>query len=839
MDENMAHSESKELTNAKKLIDECKFNKADLLIKNFEEKGGHTLHDIVLCHLLKCELLLWRDFNEDVVKLAEQAYKESLGLGKNLLSVDILLIMANALLCLYQTDKAHDITKQGEELLKTLTQELPAEFKQREAYIAHLKGWTYEQKTKPDPAIKQFELSVSLRKELDDKKEIAFSLVGLAHVFMYQKGDFDRALKYLKHGLALAEESGHKKTIGYCLFYMAKLHGLKGELDNSIMLDKQSLKIYNDLNDKFSVTRVLNSLGEIHAIRGELNHSIRYYKQSLELSKEYNFKVFMIFAFNGLSKSYRMKGDLDRALEYIEQSIGLSRELGSLRILALNHDSLIQILIDMGDLERARNSLRDFEQLNSQLKDKSVNIVYLFDKALLLKTSPRARNRVKAEELLKQIQEEEDLGIDRLIMVLLNLCELLLTELQITNDIEVLEEIKPLITQLLDLSEKSHSFWVLGEAYLLQAKLSLISLKLEEARHLLTKGQQIAGKYGLGLLAMKISNEHDKMLKQLDSWENLKEAKAPLTKRMNLAGINEQVENMINKRVLDPPKLKAEQPVLIAIMTKEGDLILSSPFTADMTIDESHFGEFLSSCNTFCDQIFSESFDRVKFGRYTILITAVEPLCVYYMFQGRSYSAQHKLDHFCENLKKDSSLMETLKNVVNVNEVIEINKHPSLENLIVESFLSDPQKFQMPFEAYEGDEPFIFVSYSHTDKLQVYPIIDYLNKKGIHIWYDEGIPISENWKKSIVENLERCKAFLLFITPHIVDSDYVRKEISFASKKQKKFFGVYLKETELPSELEFDIADIQSMKKYLMPESEFYPKLREVISPALYEHEKV
>ncbi len=179
--------------------------------------------------------------------------------------------------------------------------------------------------------------------------------------------------------------------------------------------------------------------------------------------------------------------------------------------------------------------------------------------------------------------------------------------------------------------------------------------------------------------------------------------------------------------------------------------------------------------------------------------------------------------------------METLKNVVNVNEVIEINKHPSLENLIVESFLSDPQKFQMPFKAYEGDEPFIFVSYAHTDKLQVYPIIDYLNKKGTHIWYDEGIPISENWKKSIVENLERCKAFLLFITPHIVDSDYVRKEISFASKKQKQFFGVYLKETELPSELEFDIADIQSMRKYLMSDSVFYPKLIEVISPALHE----
>jgi len=195
----------KELNRAKKLIDECKLDEADQLIKNFEEKGEHTLHDIVLCHFLKCELLSERGLNEDVVKLAEQTYKESLGLGKNLLSVDILLIMALALLRLNQTDKAHDITKQGEELLKTLTQELPAEYKQKEAYIASLKGWVYAQKREADLAIKQFELSISLREELDDKKDIAWSLVGLAHVFMFQKVDFDRALKYLKQGSTLAE----------------------------------------------------------------------------------------------------------------------------------------------------------------------------------------------------------------------------------------------------------------------------------------------------------------------------------------------------------------------------------------------------------------------------------------------------------------------------------------------------------------------------------------------------------------------------------------------------------------------------------------------------------
>jgi len=206
MDENMSHSESKELIQAKKLIDECKLDEADQLIKNYEEMGGHTQYDIVLCHLLKCELLYWRSLYEEVVKLAEQTYKKSLGLGKNLLSVDILLIMANALVWINLWDKLHIIIKQGEELLKTLPQELPADYKIREAYIAFLKGWFYIGIMDADRALKHLEHSISLQEELGAKLEIVFSLSvftllvyslsAIAWLFTFLKVDYDRALNY-------------------------------------------------------------------------------------------------------------------------------------------------------------------------------------------------------------------------------------------------------------------------------------------------------------------------------------------------------------------------------------------------------------------------------------------------------------------------------------------------------------------------------------------------------------------------------------------------------------------------------------------------------------------
>ena len=43
------------------------------------------------------------------------------------------------------------------------------------------------------------------------------------------------------------------------------------------------------------------------------------------------------------------------------------------------------------------------------------------------------------------------------------------------------------------------------------------------------------------------------------------------------------------------------------------------------------------------------------------------------------------------------------------------------------------------FAAYIGDEPYVFVSYSHSDSSSVYTELIWLKESGFNIWYDEGI----------------------------------------------------------------------------------------------------
>ena len=68
---------------------------------------------------------------------------------------------------------------------------------------------------------------------------------------------------------------------------------------------------------------------------------------------------------------------------------------------------------------------------------------------------------------------------------------------------------------------------------------------------------------------------------------------------------------------------------------------------------------------------------------------------------------------------------------------------------------------RMPYPAYRGREPYIFVSYAHADSVRVFREIARLNEDGYHVWYDEGIAPGNEWTDEIAEALANCSAFIV------------------------------------------------------------------------------
>ena len=128
---------------------------------------------------------------------------------------------------------------------------------------------------------------------------------------------------------------------------------------------------------------------------------------------------------------------------------------------------------------------------------------------------------------------------------------------------------------------------------------------------------------------------------------------------------------------------------------------------------------------------------------------------------------------------------------------------------------------RLPYPAYRGNEPYVFVSYAHKDKDIVFPEIKRFNDAGFHVWYDEGISPGNEWSDEIAEALTKCTVFVVMLTPTSAPRESVLNEISFALDEGKPLLAVYLEDTELPPGLRLRISRKQAILKYNMTDEEY------------------
>ena len=116
--------------------------------------------------------------------------------------------------------------------------------------------------------------------------------------------------------------------------------------------------------------------------------------------------------------------------------------------------------------------------------------------------------------------------------------------------------------------------------------------------------------------------------------------------------------------------------------------------------------------------------------------------------------------------------------------------------------------------AYEGKEPYIFVSYAHKDSPAVFHIVEQLNARGYRIWYDEGIEPGSEWPEYIANHLLGAEMVLSILSPNAVNSVNCRREINFALSKNKPVLTIHMEGMELPVGLELQLSSQQSVLYY-------------------------
>ena len=116
--------------------------------------------------------------------------------------------------------------------------------------------------------------------------------------------------------------------------------------------------------------------------------------------------------------------------------------------------------------------------------------------------------------------------------------------------------------------------------------------------------------------------------------------------------------------------------------------------------------------------------------------------------------------------------------------------------------------------AYEGSEPYIFVSYAHRDSERVFEVLEELQKRGYRFWYDDGIAPGSEWPEDIAQHLDGSAMVIAFVTPNSMKSQNCRREINFSLSREKPFLSVLLEETDMPLGMQMQLSAQQSILRY-------------------------
>lgn len=115
----------------------------------------------------------------------------------------------------------------------------------------------------------------------------------------------------------------------------------------------------------------------------------------------------------------------------------------------------------------------------------------------------------------------------------------------------------------------------------------------------------------------------------------------------------------------------------------------------------------------------------------------------------------------------------------------------------------------MPFvQAYNGDEPYAFVSYAHKDGARIMEVLAALYALRVRTWYDEGIEVGANWPEKVATRLKNAGLVILFLSESFLLSQNCLRELNYAVSERKKLLCVRLDDAKLPNDVSMQLSTV-------------------------------
>ncbi len=443
-----------------------------------------------------------------------------------------------------------------------------------------------------------------------------------------------------------------KKRISAIYHLQGVINYKRGELKQAFLLYQKSLSFFEKIEDKIGIASVKIGIGDIYIYKGEVEQALNCYETSLGIYDELRWEIDVIVVLYKISKVYHVTGHLEDASIYYKVALTRTEKIENKLLSSNILLNLIILLVDGKSTDEATEFLNKFNSIQEENEFQIIKQRYKVAQGIVLKDSSRLLSRMKAQEIFKEIAEEEIIDHEVSILAMFNLLESLLYELSLSGNIDVLDEVKNLLMKLQKIAEKQNSYSLLAKTSLFESKLSLLEMNFDKATIEISKALTIAQSKGLTSLAILISIEQDNLLEQKKNWAEVILDEIPFSKRIEMARMENLFDFMVDYKYIKSSDIVHESPILLTIVSDDGISLFTHLFDETIKVDSFLVSGFLSAINAFGEEVFaaSGSIETIKHQEYTILIRQREKFLFSYVYKGQSYHAIQKLEKFLNNI---------------------------------------------------------------------------------------------------------------------------------------------------------------------------------------------
>ncbi len=482
-----------------------------------------TEKDKTTCLLYRLTSLNASRNSNEALNIAKTSLKQFKNQKPSIVEIEILNQKGIALSYLSKGKKEREkIIKELESKLAAIDDISRKDKDKMKANVFRLKLFITFARVEPKEYLKLAQNCNKHAEKSGDKRLINFSRIFLALAY-YRNNEKEKSLELIKnayeHAMSIGFKQGQEDSLWSLSYY-------ETNRERSLELAEKAIALHEEFESNLDSYGRYVLLGCRYVLACEFEKALlilRKAEEALEVDNKEKYSIYFVYA-----RLFNLKGEFNLAYENTLQAKKLAEEINRKPLVANSNYELVLLALELDKLELAKKHLEELRSNKEDLDDDETNQMYKLASALILKASKGFREWTKATAILEELLENEALSTSIFITTTLNLCELLIREIELIGETNILTNIQNHLSQLQELAEDRKIYWLLIEILRLKSQIALLVFDIQKARELLEAALRISQEKRIGKLTVEIINEQIEIEEKISIWEKLQKLDAPL-----------------------------------------------------------------------------------------------------------------------------------------------------------------------------------------------------------------------------------------------------------------------------------------------------------------------